>query len=84
MTDKSIVRLARINSDDAKETDEWKSFDIPFETMNGKSINSEDLKNGKYKLAIVLSSSINGAYFIGAIGSTLYVDELEIICETNN
>lgn len=84
LTDKSIVRLARINSDDAKETDEWKSFDIPFETMNGKSINSEDLKNGKYKLAIVLSSSINGAYFIGAIGSTLYVDELEIICETNN
>lgn len=44
----------------------------------------DNLKNGKYKLAIVLSSSINGAYFIGAIGSTLWVDELEIVCETNN
>lgn len=84
LNDNSIVKLARISSENAKETDEWTSFDIPFEMMNGKSINNEDLKNGKYKLAIVLSSSVRGAYFIGAIGSTLYVDELEIICETNN
>ena len=84
LTDDSIVLLARISAEDATETDEWTSFDIPFEARNGKSVNEEDLKNGKYKLAIVLSSSVNGAYFEGAIGSTLYVDELEIVCETNN
>lgn len=80
----SIVKLARIKTEDAKETDEWTYFEIPFEAQNNRSIDSEKLKNGKYKLAIVLSSSVNGAYFIGAIGSTLYVDELEIVCETNN
>ena len=84
LTDPSIVKLARIKAEDAKETDEWTYFDIPFETKNGKSIDMDNLKNGKYKLAIVLSSSINGAYFLGAIGSTLWVDELEIVCETNN
>ena len=51
---------------------------------DGKTIDSEKLKNGKYKLGIVLSSSLDGAYFKGAVGSTLYVDELEIVCETNN
>ena len=36
------------------------------------------LKNGKYKLAIVFSSSIMGAYFEGAVGSELWIDEVEI------
>lgn len=84
LTDKSIVKLARIKTEDAKETDEWTYFEIPFETSDGKTIDSEKLKNGKYKLGIVLSSSLDGAYFEGAVGSTLYVDELEIVCETNN
>lgn len=84
LSHESIVKLARIKTEDAKETDEWTYFEIPFENQNGKSINNEDLKKGKYKLAIVLSSSLNGAFFKGAIGSTLYADELEVICETNN
>ena len=84
LTDKSIVKMARIKKEDAIETDEWTYFDIPFETKNGKSINMDNLKKGKYKLTIVLSSSVDGAYFKGAIGSTLYVDELKIKCKTNN
>lgn len=80
----NIVRLARFKAEDAIETSEWTRFDLPFETKNGKSINEEDLKNGKYKLGIVLSSSIKGGHFEGAIGSTLWVDELKIICETDN
>lgn len=84
LSHESIVKLARIKAEDAKETDEWTYFEIPFESVNGKIIDDDNLKNGKYKLAIVLSSSVNGAYFIGAIGSTLYVDEIEIVCETNN
>ena len=44
-------------------------------------IDDTKLQNGKYKLGIVLSSSVDGAYFRGAVGSTLYVDELELICK---
>ena len=47
----------------------------------GKEINKSKLQDGKYKLSIVLSSSVEGAYFKGAVGSTLYVDELELISE---
>ena len=63
------------------ETDEWTAFELPFEPMNGKEINKLKLQDGKYKLSIVLSSSVKGAYFKGAVGSTLYVDELELISE---
>ena len=35
------------------------------------------------KLGIVFSSSVDGAYFRGAVGSTLYIDEVELICEEN-
>ena len=46
-----------------------------------QEINKSKLQDGKYKLSIVLSSSVKGAYFKGAVGSTLYVDELELISE---
>ena len=68
-----IVSVARIK--DAKETDEWIKFDLPFEYRTGKSIDMEKLKAGKYNLAIVFSSSIRGDHFEGAPGSTLYIDE---------
>ncbi len=77
--DDSIVLLARI--EETTETDTWTSFNLTFEAQNGKSVNDEDLANGKYKLAIVFSSSIEGAYFRGAVGSELCIDEVKIICE---
>ena len=39
------------------------------------------LKNYQYNLSVVFTSSIEGAEFRGAIGSTLYVDEVKLICE---
>lgn len=75
-TSENIVLLARIK--DQKETDEWTHFAIPFEPMNGKTIDEHKLNAGKYKLSIVISSSINGAVFEGAPGSTLYIDELKL------
>lgn len=77
--DENIVLLARIP--ETTETDTWTSFDLTFEAQNGKSVNDEDLENGKYKLAVVFSSSIEGAYFRGAVGSELCIDEVKIICE---
>lgn len=81
LTSDKLVSVARIKEEDVKEGDTWNEFDIPFVLKDGKQINEDKLKEGKYKLAIVLSSSVDGAFFKGAVGSTLYVDELELICE---
>lgn len=72
-----IVKLARINN--PGEPNNWKEFNIKFEFMNNKVFDYDRLKNNGYYLSVVLTSSIDGAYFKGAVGSTLYVDEVEII-----
>lgn len=79
-----IVSLARIKSEDVKETSEWTYFDLPFVLQNGKTINDNMLAAGKYKLAIVFSSSVEGAAFKGSVGSTLWIDEVTIHCEEDN
>lgn len=79
----NIVSLARISKEEAIETDTWTPFSLDFIPQNNKSIDAGKLKNGKYKLSIVLSSSVDGAHFRGAVGSTLYVDELELISQDN-
>lgn len=83
LTHPNLVLLARINPDDIVEGDQWTEFNLPFEEQNNKTIDEQKLKEGKYKLGIVFSSSADGAHFSGAIGSTLYIDEIELICETN-
>jgi hypothetical protein len=61
-----------------KETDEWTPFTIEFKNVNGKALDEEMLATGKYNIAIVMSSSKDGGSFMGAVGSTLYVDELHL------
>lgn len=73
-----IVMMARI--DDPGEPDDWTFFDEPFKLMPGKTFDESRLPNG-YAIAIVCTSSRQGAYFEGAIGSTLYVDELRVVWE---
>ena len=46
-TSPNLVSMARI--DNAKETDEWTYFKLPFTTLPGKFIDKEKLKDGKYK-----------------------------------
>lgn len=76
-TSPNLVSIARIN--DQKETDEWTQFYLPFIAKPGKTIDKDKLKDGKYNVAIVFSSSIEGGSFSGAIGSTLYIDEVELV-----
>lgn len=76
LTSDNIVKIAKL--EDKKETKEWTRFEVPFTLLEGKSIDIEKLQAGKYNLAIVLSSSEDGANFNGAVGSTLWVDELHI------
>ena len=76
LTSDRIVLKAELG--DRKETDEWTRFTIPFKAVDGRTIDADKLKVGKYSLAIIMSSSKDGAKFEGAVGSTLYVDELEL------
>lgn len=73
----NLVSIARI--EDAKETDEWTQFYLPFKTLPGKTVDKAKLEAGQYNVAIVFSSSIEGDLFNGAVGSTLYIDEVELI-----
>lgn len=78
-THPNLISVARISEKDRLETDEWTQFYLPFVMKPGKSIDREKLKAGKYNLAIVFSSSIEGDRFKGAVGSTLWIDEVELI-----
>ena len=78
----NIEALAR-NIKELPETDIWKQFNFKFEPQNGKSIDPDKLGKGIYKLAIVFSSSVDGAKFEGAVGSTLYIDKVTIAHTSN-
>lgn len=71
-----IVLMADLK--DAGEPTDWKEFNIPFEPQNGKEFDYDKLANNEYVITIVASSSKNGAFFEGAVGSTLYIDEFRI------
>ncbi|MEG1838899.1 MAG: PCMD domain-containing protein [Bacteroidaceae bacterium] len=81
LTSPNIVSMARLEN--AGEPDEWTRFELPFIMKKGKTIDKEKLNNNKYSIAIVFTSSIEGAYFQGAIGSTLYIDEVELVFDKN-
>jgi hypothetical protein len=52
--------------------------------FEGKDADNKEVADNKFNLALVFSSSKDGAKFEGAIGSTLYVDEVEISFEKND
>lgn len=73
-----IISIANIGQID--DTPEWTAFNLNFQLQPGKAIDPVKLANRGYNLAIVSSSSINGATFEGAIGSTLWIDNFSIKC----
>ena len=77
LTSKYIVSKARVKS--LPPTDEWKPFEMFFEDV--APVDQKKLKEYGYNLALVFSSSKEGASFCGAVGSTLYVDEVVISLE---
>lgn len=54
----------------------YKHFSIPFVYKE-----DFDYHNYNYKLTMVFSSSKNGDLYEGAVGSELYIDEVEIVTE---
>ncbi|UKB82186.1 PCMD domain-containing protein [Chryseobacterium sp. MEBOG06] len=77
-THPNIVSIAKVTPAQRIETSEWTSFYIPFDIVNNKTIDPQKLKDGKYNLTLVFTSSIDGDTFAGAEGSTLLIDEIEI------
>ena len=71
-----VYKVARVSALPA--TDQWTYFEMFFE---GKDAPNEMVSNKDFNLALVFSSSKSGAQFEGAIGSTLYVDEVEVSYE---
>lgn len=61
-------------------TDKWTQFTVDFSYL--EDFDLDLLENRGYNLAVVFSSSADGAFFQGAIGSTLCIDNVKIICET--
>ena len=76
-TSPQVVALAKVP--DIDDTPEWTHFDLDF--VYKKEVDAQKLRNMGYSMAIVCSSSVEGASFMGAIGSTLWVDQFRIACE---
>ncbi|MDR0873184.1 MAG: PCMD domain-containing protein [Prevotellaceae bacterium] len=80
----NIIAIADLNPADITysdniETAEYSQLSIPF--VKRKEINTEKLRNGVYFITIVFSSSADGSKFEGAVGSTLCIDEVQLICK---
>ncbi len=73
-----IVRKAQVASLPA--TSQWRQFEMTFE--GDTPIDAALLANRGYNLALVFSSSKTGDTFEGAVGSTLYIDNVEITFRT--
>lgn len=76
LTSKLIVRKAQMT--DVKPTSEWTYFEVPFTALG--DIDEALLQRRGYNLALVFAASKHGDTFEGAIGSTLYIDKVRIIC----
>lgn len=82
LTNPAIVAIARVDNFFHTGVDvaaPWKYFDLPL--IYNETVDPDLLANFGYNLAVVFTSSIEGASFRGAIGSTFIVDNAEIIYE---
>ena len=61
-------------------TDSWTEFTIPFNYT--KTVDPDLLQALGYNLTVVFSSSSKGDLFEGALGSTLCIDKVRVVCES--
>ena len=76
LTSPLIVKIAQVES--LPPTNEWTRFEMFFK---GGEVDDAILEAQGYSLTLVFSSSKEGDYFEGAVGSTLYIDEVEVSFE---
>lgn len=78
----SDLIVAKAIVPEVRSTSEWTAFDVDFDYY-GNEVDLDLLNTFGYNLAVVFSSSKDGAYFNGAVGSTLYIDKVSVVCETD-
>ena len=79
-TNPNIVAVAALG--ETKATDEWTKFELDFAYTG--TVDPQTLASYGYSIAVVCTSSKDGATFQGAVGSTLIVDELKITWDIND
>lgn len=73
LTSPYVVKKAQVAS--LPPADEWTRFEVDFE---GDTADLQLLSSLGYSMTVVFTSSKAGDTFEGAIGSTLYIDEVEV------
>ena len=76
MDNPQVYKVARVAS--LPPTSTWTYWEMYFE---GKDAPDDLVQAQGFNLALVFSSSKDGAQFEGAIGSTMYIDEVEVSYE---
>lgn len=76
LTHPNIVAMARLAN--PRTGTEWERFELNFDYT--KEIDMDMLEDYGYSMAVVFTSSIEGASFCGALGSSLTVDEVQVVC----
>ena len=75
-----VVGKARINREDVvMNGSEWTKFELPV--VYTTELTQEDVENENYSMTIVFTSSADGGNFCGAVGSTLWIDNVTVECE---
>lgn len=77
-TSEQIVALALVGPLDKTEGG-WHKFSKNFEYI--ANFDPQVLAEGGYSMAVVFTSSVGGAEFVGAVGSELLIDEVKVIME---
>lgn len=79
LTNPNIVAIA--DAGEITDVDTWTPFEVEY-NYGDKAIDADILSAGGYSLTVVFTSSVDGATFVGAVGSTLYVDKVTVECES--
>ena len=80
LSSKYLVLKAEID-ENTPATDQWTEFSIDFKSVNGKTVDYDRLANFGYNFSVVFTASRKGDAFTGAVGSELWIDEVDVVCE---
>lgn len=78
----NVVARAEYTGNSTPANAGYIEFDLPFEYTS--AVDAATIKKGGYNLTVVFSASCNGDVYDGAPGSVLYIDDVEIICESTD
>ena len=78
LTSPNIVARAMVTDMHEISGNEYELFTADF--VYEKELDPQKLKDYKYSLAVVFTASERGDYFEGAAGSTLWIDDVEVLC----